>query len=468
MNKKELKCPECGHVFQVSQDVFDSLAAQVRNAVLEEEVDRRVADLHQRMSAEHEVTDMKRRREFDASIDEKTRLIAARDAEIALLKERLAGAPRDARLELERELSERDRELSRMAQEIKSMQNSFEAEKRVALLEQKESHASQLRQRDDEIARLNGCVEAERKDAQLRIADLNAAHAIELTKKDETIKYYKDFKTSLSTKMLGETLEIHCQTEFERHQAMGMFPEAFFGKDNNSSPGGTKGDFIFRDYADGVEYISIMFEMKNEADTTAARHKNEDFLAKLHKDRTEKGCEYAVLVSMLERQSDLYNGGIVNMSHKYPKMYVVRPQFFMTLIVLLSQASRKSIGEISALRAELELARAQTIDVTNFERRRDEFVRSFSSLVEAHSKKHHEAMSEIDKVIESLERQIEKLRKVKTAFETSQQKLIKANESAETKFTIKKLCHGNPTMRRKFDEARDRNSLANTQESPDE
>ena len=455
MDKKELKCPECGHVFQVSQEVFDSLAAQVRNAVMTEELDRRAAELEKRLTAQHEVAEIEKRREFDAELETRARQIASRDAEIALLKERLANAPRDVRQQLERELSDRDREISRMEQELKSARDTFEVEKRVAILEMRERQTAELRRRDEEITRLQGCVEAGRKDAELRMADLNAAHAVELAKKDETIRYYKDFKTSLSTKMLGETLEIHCRTEFERHQAMGMFPDAQFWKDNDTSPGGTKGDFIFRDYVGGEEYISIMFEMKNEADETATRHRNEDFLAKLHKDRTEKGCEYAVLVTMLEKQSDLYNQGIVNMSHRYPKMYVIRPQFFMTLIVLLSQASRKSIGEIHALRAELEIARAQTVDVTNFERRRDEFVRTFSSLVEAHSKKHLEAMADIDKVIESLERQVDKLRKVKSAFETSHQKLLKANESAETKFTIKRLCHGNPTMRRKFDEARD-------------
>ena len=454
MSKKELKCPECGHMFQGSQETFDSLAVQVRNAAMEEELNRRTAEIRQQLAAENEIAALKRISEHTAELDAKAKSLASRDAEIALLKERLECAPRQARLELEHELSDRDRKLELMQHELKSIRSTLEAENRVALLEQRERQSEELRQRDEEISRLRERVDAERKDADLRVADINAAHAIELTKKDEAIKYYKDLKTSLSTKMLGETLEIHCQTEFERYQAMGMFPDATFHKDNDTSPGGTKGDFIFRDFSDGKEYISIMFEMKNEADTTATRHKNEDFLAKLHKDRTEKGCEYAVLVSMLERQNDFYNNGIVNLSHKYPKMYVVRPQFFMTLTVLLSQAARKSIGEIRALQTELEIARAQSIDVTNFERRRDDFVRTFSSLVDAHSKKHQEAMSDIDKVIESLEKQIDKLRKIKSTFETSQQKLIKANENAETKFTIKKLCHGNPTMRAKFEQAR--------------
>jgi hypothetical protein len=198
--------------------------------------------------------------------------------------------------------------------------------------------------------------------------------------------------------------------------------------------------------------------MKHEMDTTATKHKNDDFLEKLDKDRRDKNCEYAVLVSLLERDNELYNDGIVNKSHVYPKMYVIRPQMFMPLISLLCQAASKNLAEISHLRTELEVARAQTVDVTNFEQRRDQFVATFGKLVEAHAKKHVDAMSGIDKVIASLEKQIDELRKVKTLFETSEQKLLRANESVENDFTIKKLTRGNPTMRAKFDEARRLNS----------
>lgn len=421
---KELKCPECGHVFQVSQEVFDSLAAQVRDEVVKDAVEARERELRARATAE-----------------------------IALLKQRLEAAPEKTRLEMMREINDRDMAIAKLRQELDTVKKTMEADHRAAMTEARLVATEASRRKDEEIMRLKGAITAERKEGELKIASMQSTHAAELSKKDELIQYYKDFKTSLSTKMLGESLEQHCLTEFERQKAMGMFPDAIFEKDNDAS-GGSKGDFIFRDFADGEEYISIMFEMKNEADETATKHHNRDFLDKLHKDRTEKKCEYAVLVSMLERQSELYNGGIVNVSHIHPKMYVVRPQFFMTIIALLSQASRKNMSQLRALRAELEMAKAQSIDVTNFERRRDQFVASFSKLVEAHADKHQKAVEGIDKVIESLEKQAESLRKVKALFDTARQKLVKANETAENDFTIRKLCHGNPTMRKKFEEAR--------------
>ncbi len=340
--------------------------------------------------------------------------------------------------------------------EIASLQSAIaqnDSIRRVAILEEQKKVAATIQQKDTEIAELRNRIEAEIKESTIRENSIREQHAVILRQKDETIEYYKDMKTRMSTKMIGETLEIHCQNLFLQAQSMGMFPDAYFGKDNDISTG-TKGDFIFRDYIDGQQYISVMFEMKNEADTTATKHKNTDFLDKLNKDRCDKECEYAVLVSLLERDNDFYNDGIVNMSHKYPKMYVIRPQMFMTIITLLSQASRKSYDELRQLRKELAIAKAQTVDVTNFERRRDQFVLSFSKLVEAHSKKHNDAIGGIDKVIEALEKQVESLRKVKNLFEVSEQKLIRANETAENDFTIKKLTHGNPTMRAKFEEAR--------------
>ena len=244
----------------------------------------------------------------------------------------------------------------------------------------------------------------------------------------------------MSTKMIGETLEIHCSTEFNRVRTS-MYPNAYFEKDNDAK-GGSKGDFIFRDSIDGIEYISIMFEMKNEMDETATKHRNEDFLAKLDKDRREKNCEYAVLVSLLEPDSELYNEGIVDVSYRYPKMYVVRPQFFMAIISLLSQASKKSIG----YRRELELARSQSIDVTNFENQLNDFRLRFSKNYDLASRKFQAAIEEIDKTIDHL-------MKTKDNLLSSINNLRLANDKAEA-LTVKKLTRGNPTMKKAFDDAR--------------
>ncbi len=452
-NQRELKCPECGHVFQVSQEAFDSLASQVSKEVVREAVEARERELTQRLKAEELLAEERHRGEMARAAAEQRAAIEARDGEIAVLKARLESAPELTRMEMIKALNERDSLIQNLRKELDTVRLTMEADHRAAMSEARLKAEEASRRKDEEILKLKGEISAERKEGELKIASMQQTHAAELMRKDEMIRYYKDFKTSLSTKMLGESLEQHCMIEFERQRAMGLFQEATFEKDNDAS-GGSKGDFIFRDYADGEEYVSIMFEMKNEADETATKHRNRDFLDKLHRDRTEKRCEYAVLVSMLERQNELYNGGIVNMSHVYPKMYVVRPQFFMTIITLLSQASRKNLSQLRQLRAELEIARAQSIDVTSFERRRDQFVTSFSKLVDAHADKHQKAVEGIDKVIEQLEKQAESLRKVKALFDTARQKLVKAHETAENDFTIRKLCHGNPTMRKKFDEAR--------------
>jgi hypothetical protein len=283
---------------------------------------------------------------------------------------------------------------------------------------------------------------------------MKRSHDEVIQMKDAEIEHYKDLKIKLSTKMLGETLEQHCQNMFNRARSCGQFLEAYFEKDNDTSVGGTKGDFIFRDYLNGEEYISIMFEMKNEADLTATKHRNEDFFAKLDKDRREKECEYAVLVSTLEADNEFYNEGIVDVSFRYDKMIVIRPQFFMAVIVMLSRAALRGARNLIDLRQQLDIARAQSIDVTKFEERRDKFVTEFGKLVEAHLKKQDDALEGIEKAIAAAEKQADNLRKVKALFEASRQKLISANEKAENDFTIRKLTYGNPTMQAKFKEAR--------------
>lgn len=421
---KELKCPNCKHVFQVDDDVFESLAAQVRTTAYQEEVDRRIEEMRRQFKSDFELEKLREEQKFKEREIRMKQDIASKESEVSRLNSRLQDFEQGKKIELE-----------------------------AALLKDRGEHQKTLAAKDSEIADLRNRVEAEKRDAALNIAALKERHALEVSEKDKEIQFHKDFKMRMSTKMLGETLEIHCHTLFQQAQSMGMYPDAYFEKDNDARTG-SKGDFIFRDFIDGKEYISIMFEMKNEADATVQKHRNDDFLEKLDRDRNTKNCEYAVLVSMLERDSELYNEGIVNKSHKYPKMYVIRPQMFMNLIGILCQASRKSVETIRGLEMQLEVAKAQSVDISRFEERRDEFALAFKKLVDAHTKKHEDAIGWIDKVIESLEKQVVSLKKVKGLFETSEQKLLRANDAVENDFTIKKLTRGNPTMKKAFEEAR--------------
>ncbi len=444
---KELKCPNCQHVFTVDAEMFESIAGQVRNAAFDDEVERRVAELKARMSAESEIARMKDRQSHNEALSKSEAALKERDAEIVRLRQQIesSGTAFEARLDAEiakirsghlQDLSEKDREI----QSLKASVDKSDEVRRVAVLEEKERVARVIGDKDSEIAELRNRVDAERKEAALREAALKEQHSVVLREKDAAIEFYKDMKVRLSTKMIGESLEVHCANEFNRVRGY-AYPNAYFEKDNDSRLG-SKGDFIFRDYADGMEYISIMFEMKNEADLTATKHRNEDFFAKLHKDRTEKKCEYAVLVSMLEPDNDFYNDGIVDVSHRYPKMFVVRPQFFMPVIALLSQASRKSIGYMR----ELDAARRQSLDVSNFEERLDAFRTAFGRNYRIASEKFRTAIEEIDKSISHLQ-------KIKEALIGSENQLRLAGDKAED-LTIKKLTRGNPTMKAKFDAAR--------------
>jgi hypothetical protein len=326
------------------------------------------------------------------------------------------------------------------------------------VVKERNARKDELHAKEQAITELNSKIQAQAVAAENKVHEINERNAVILKAKDEEIERYKDMKIRMSTKMLGETLEQHCYNMFNRARSQGQFQTAYFEKDNDTSIGGTKGDFIFRDYLNGEEYISIMFEMKNEADTTATKHRNEDFFAKLDKDRNDKKCEYAVLVSTLEADSDFYNEGIVDVSYRYDKMIVIRPQFFMAVIVMLSRTAMRGASRLIDLKNQLAIAKAQSIDVTKFEERRDKFVSEFGKLVEAHLKKQDDALEGIDKAIAAAEKQAENLRKVKALFEASRQKLINANEKAENDFTIRKLTYGNQTMKAKFDEARALNS----------
>ena len=358
-----------------------------------------------------------------------------KNQEISELKAKIESMVQTNALELAGELAKKDKEIS----ELKSTISQSKDACHIAVLEEQQKAQDALKEKDNKIVELTGMVNQQKNEAALRENSIKETYEMQLKQKQEEVDYYKDLKTRMSTKMVGETLEIHCSTEFNRMRP--LFPNAYFEKDNDAS-GGSKGDFIFRDYEDGFEYISIMFEMKNEMDQTATKHKNEDFLKKLDEDRRAKKCEFAVLVSLLEPESELYNTGIVDMSHRYPKMYVIRPQFFIPLITLLVQTSKKSIE----YQRQLAIARSQSVDVTNFESRLNDFKEKFANNYRLASEKFKTAIDEIDKSITHLQ-------KIKEALVGSERNLRLANDKADS-LTIKKLTYNNPTMKEKFKEAR--------------
>ena len=411
---KELKCPNCGQVFQVDEADYASIVSQVKNAEFDAEVDRRLAELHERHKAEQELATAKTEQSFQKQLSSKelelsnkdaeisrlkssaeselAKVKGEKDAEIARLKSQLENIEAQKKSELTLALAEKDKTIAQLNSTIEQSDNKMQ----LAVMEERSKAQQAVQQKENEITQLRTSVELEKREAQIHEAALVKRHEDELRMKQEQVDYYKDLKTKMSTKMVGETLEQHCSIEFEQY-IRPMMPNAYFDKDNDASDG-TKGDFIFRDSEDGTEYISIMFEMKNEMDTTATKHKNDDFLKKLDEDRKKKGCEFAVLVSLLEAENDLYNNGIVNKSHLYPKMYVIRPQFFVPFINLLVQASKKSLE----YKKQLILAQSKEVDVTNFEAKMEDFKNKFGRHYELASKKFEDAVKQIDDTIAKL------------------------------------------------------------------
>lgn len=433
---KELKCPKCGNVFKVDEADYAAIVGQVKNAEFNQEVERRMKELEKQQKAEQKAETLKAEQNYQKLLSEKELNLTQKDAEIAKLQSQLEGIENTNQLSLAKEIAKKDKEIAALQTQL----SSNESKLKVAILEEQNKSNETLQEKEQEIQKLKGDMELAQKEASIKEKTLKEDFQSRLKLKQEEVDHYKELKAHMSTKMIGESLEVHCSTEFNRVRSM-MYPCAYFEKDNDAS-GGSKGDFIFRDTADGVEYISIMFEMKNEMETTATKHKNEDFFAKLDKDRKEKGCEYAVLVSLLEPDSELYNEGIVDVSYKYPKMYVIRPQFFMPLISLLTQASKKSIE----YQKELILARQQSVDVTNFENKVNAFRDKFAGHYQKASEKFNKAIEEIDKTIKSLQ-------KMKDNLLSSENYLRLANNDTED-LSIKKLTRGNHTMKEKFEEAR--------------
>ncbi len=392
----ELKCPHCGQAFTVDDSELASIISQIRDKEFEKDLSERVSELEEHMQEKHAI-------ELDAK-EKEIRLSIKDDHEKEIKK--LENAVKDAK--------------DKVREYASKLENMADKNK-LAVMEAVKA------------------VEDEKRDLERQLSEEKSKEELVIKQKDEMIAYYKDLKTRMSTKMVGETLEQHCEIEFDRLRAA-AFKNAYFEKDNDASKG-SKGDYIFRECdEDGVEIISIMFEMKNEMDETATKHKNEDFLDKLDKDRKEKKCEYAVLVSLLESDNDLYNAGIVDVSHKYDKMYVVRPQCFIPIITLLRNAAINSL----IYKHELEVIRNQDIDITNFEESLLKFKDDFG-------KNYEKAHAHFDKAIDEIDKTIDHLEKVKKELLGSDNQLRLATGKVED-ISVKKLTRNNPTMKAKFDD----------------
>lgn len=433
---KELKCPQCGSVFSVDEADYASIVSQIKTQEFDAEIRARLADIQKQNAIQREAEEAKMNKDFEGRLNAKEIELSRKESEIIRLQSQLDNFNQAKTLEIEATRSKANEEIARLKATIEQNNDKM----RVAVLEEQNKVKDLIQDKEKALIELRSQINADKQQATIRETNIRADYERQLKQKQELVDYYKDLKAKLSTKMIGESLEVHCSNEFNRVRTV-MYPDAYFDKDNDASHG-SKGDFIFRDFADGMEYISIMFEMKNEMDETATKHKNEDFFAKLDKDRREKGCEYAVLVSLLEPDNDFYNEGIVDVSYRYPKMFVVRPQFFMPLISLLTHASRKSVE----YQRELLMARQQSIDVTNFENKLNDFREKFGNHYQRASDKFHKAIEEIDKAIKSLQ-------KMKEDLTSSENYLRLANNDTEN-LTIKKLTRGNATMKQKFDEAR--------------
>ncbi len=457
---KDIECPKCHTTFQVDDSTYESIVAHVRNKVFNEELAKRIEEAEARFESREENIKLVAEKNFEQKLAESREELNRMNNEITRLEAIIKGYDANKNSEIalieskkDKELlsamKEKDERISQLSTEIANKDSEY----KIKILEEKSVSLSVLQKKEQELSELRAELKSGNLAAEKREAELRELHTQQLQAKQDEIDRLKDFKMRLSTKMVGETLEQHCAIVFAEAQSMGLYPDASFTKDNTAVEH-SKGDFIFRDFVEKEEYVSVMFEMKNEMDTTATKHRNEDFLDKLDKDRHRKGCEYAVLVSMLEQGNELFDRGIVDMSHRYPKMLVIRPQFFMPVLRLLTEAAKKGFKERYALIRELELARSQTRDFSKFEERINRFRTSFSNNVIAAHKKFTSAIEGIDKTIEGLEKQIKTLRDVKANFEASEQKLLKANEMAEEDLTVKKLTYGAPSVRKMIEESR--------------
>jgi len=421
----EIKCPHCGKTFNIDEAGYADILNQVRDEAFEKALHERLALAEQDKKTAVELAETKVAGELKEAA-------AKKDAEIERLKQELTNAGELAAAKVAGDFKDQAAKQEAEIARLKADLGKADVENKLAL---KEALGELERERDDLVR----TIESHEAAQKLLETSLKEKYETQIKDRDEAIERLKDMKAKLSTKMIGETLEQHCEIEFNKLRAT-AFPSAYFEKDNDASSG-SKGDYIFRESdGEGTEFISIMFEMKNEADETATKKKNEDFFKELDKDRNEKNCEYAVLVSLLEPDNELYNGGIVDVSHRYPKMYVVRPQFFIPIITLLRNAAQNTLK----YKTELALVKAQNIDITNFEDQLETFKSGFARNYDLASRKFQAAIAEIDKTIKSLE-------KTKAELLGSENNLRLANNKAQD-VTIKRLTKGNPTMAAKFAE----------------
>lgn len=409
---QEIKCPKCGEVFVVDESGYANIVKQVRDKEFAKELQKREEELKDAQQKDLDLVRLEQKNQLDKAL-------SAKDSE----------------------LSEKDKKI----QELEACIKNNDISRNLAVSEAVNAKEKEIAQKNTEIIRLKDQLSNKDTEKQLGEESLKREYEAKLKHKDEQLKekdeqidYYKDFKARQSTKMVGESLEQHCMTQFNSLR-MTAFPTAYFEKDNDAKSG-SKGDFIFRESMEGTEFISIMFEMKNEMDETATKHKNEDFFKELDKDRREKKCEYAVLVSLLEMDNELYNNGIVDVSYRYEKMYVIRPQFFIPMITLLRNAALNSLK----YRQELEAAKNQQLDIAHFEENMNAFKQGFGRNYEIASKKFKTAIDEIDKTITHLQ-------KTKDALLSSENQLRLANNKAED-LSIKKLTKNAPSVRKMFEE----------------
>lgn len=457
---QEIRCPKCGEIFQVDESGYNQIALQVRDSEFEKELERREKEILARQEHDVRLLRLQAEKQLSESINKKEEEISDKNKLIADLRAKLDASETEKKLAVSealkqkdeeihkgerahtQSLSKKDEEISERERKIAELQarlSASETEKKLAVAQAVEIKQRELSEKVSEIADLKGELKNKDTESRLNEKSLKEQYESKLKLMDEQIEYYKDFKARQSTKMIGESLEQHCLTQFNSIR-MTAFPNAYFEKDNDARTG-SKGDFIYRECAeDGTEFISIMFEMKNEADTTATKHKNEDFFKELDKDRREKGCEYAILVSLLEIDNELYNNGIVDVSYKYPKMYVIRPQFFIPMITLLRNAAQNSLQ----YRQELQVVRNQQIDILNFEENMKAFKEGFARNYRIASERFATAIEEIDKTIDHLN-------KTKAALLSSENNLRLANNKAED-LSIKKLTKNAPSVKAMFDE----------------
>jgi hypothetical protein len=425
----EIKCPNCGKVFTIDESDYNSIVKQIKDHEFQKEIEIQKQQYIQEKESAVKLAEADVEKKLSEQINNLKLEKSALESQLKSSELEKESIKNNTKNEIEKEYTSKINELTNENSKLQSELILKDSQNQLAIKEA-------VTERDKNIDSLKSQIELEQKEYQLKEKSLKENYDNQLKQKEEMIEYYKDLKTSLSTKMVGETLEQHCNVEFNKLRP--LFPNAYFEKDNDARTG-SKGDFIYRDYdEDGIEIVSIMFEMKNESDTTATKHKNEDFFKELDKDRKEKGCEYAVLVSLLEKDNELYNAGITDVSYKYDKMYVIRPQSFISIITLLRSAS------LNALQYKKQLieVRNTNIDIANFEDDMNKFKDAFSKNYALASKKFNDAIEEIDKSIDHLQ-------KIKDALISSDRNLRLANDKASD-LSIKRLVSKNKTMARAF------------------